>query len=89
MRTCNTIVSKGTGREILEYSQAQGLPADSVQERNGHDLVVRDLGAAPLLDLEYLRAQLRLDVLMLAQQIQHARDGVRRGVHARDDEGAA
>ena len=68
--------------------QAQGLATHRVEERQRGQLVVRDLRAVLLDGRTDLRAQLVLDVLVLAEQMEDAREGVGGGVHAREDKRA-
>ena len=71
------------------YSQPEGLATNSVEERERHNLVVRDLLPVLLLRLANLRAEFVLRFRQVAEQPEHARDRVRRRVDARNDERAS
>ena len=69
-------------------SQTQRLAAHRVEVRQSRELVIRDLLAVLLDGGPYLCAELILDVRVLAEEVEDAREPVRRGVRPCKREGA-
>ena len=75
-------------KERVENIHSQRLAADGVEVGQLDEVVVRHVPAVPddLARLRELVPQLRLHVRVLREEVQDARERVRRRVHPREDE---